>query len=441
MSIERQYRTFTANDSLAFLIFPNSKPICLGTLTTISWSLLREKQQVTTIGRVNVAGFTRGIRIVAGTMIFTMLNQHWVNDLIEQVPELQQYEKIKADEFPICDLMIVCANEYGASVTGYIYGIDLTDESGVISVQDLFIENTCKFLARDIDMFCEFDYNTGKFIDNNYAISQSLSYNDNDYFYNEVVYSDNHSHIEQNEVKRSTSTNNSVSTQSTLQNKLLAMGYEVDENMIYGDKTTKAIAEFQSNNGLESTGIIDSKTLEYLYKEKYDLINTRKYKVPVYKEPSTNSNIIRYLNSYETFKDYEVVGDFIQISNGYVLKNDLIIKEPFMYSTNTSDIIESSFDDLLNGDINYKFNNFITDVSFKVSAISYYTNNKQCFSTMIYCNKEDHDIEISLSELPQSYVYNPVYEELPNKIEFIITPIGYSPYKKIINIVKEEETV
>ena len=90
MSIERQYRTFTANDSLAFLIFPNSKPICLGTLTTISWSLLREKQQVTTIGRVNVAGFTRGIRIVAGTMIFTMLNQHWVNDLIEQVPELQQ---------------------------------------------------------------------------------------------------------------------------------------------------------------------------------------------------------------------------------------------------------------------------------------------------------------------------------------------------------------
>ena len=438
MSIERQYRTFTANDTLAFLIFPNSKPICLGTLTTISWSLLREKQQVTTIGRVNVAGFTRGIRIVAGTMIFTMINQHWANDLIDQVPSLQKYEKIKADEFPICDLMLVCANEYGASVTGYIYGIDLTDESGVISVQDLFVENTCKFLARDIDMFGEFNYNTGKFFDSNYAISQSLSYDDNAYFYNSVVNSNKLVDTDIANIKEVTvpnNTYNTTNTKSVLQSKLLALGYDVDESGVYDEKTEKAVATFQLARGLKGTGILDAKTLAYLYEEKYVLINTRKYKVPVYKEPDTSSNIIRYLNSYETFKDYEIEGEFIKIYDGYVLKDNLIIKEPFKNTTETDNKIDMYLDDLINTDISFLFTDFVTDVSFKVSAISYYSNNKQCFSTMLYAKKDSEDFEISLNELQQCYVYNPLYKEFPKKIEFIVTPIGYSSYKKIINII------
>ena len=51
---------------------------------------------------------------------------------------------------------------------------------------------------------------------------------------------------------------------------------------------------------------------------------------------------------------------------------------------------------------------------------------------MIYFDKGNYEASIGIKQLPQSYVYNPKIEELPNKIEFIVTPIGYTPYKKII---------
>lgn len=434
MAIERQYRTFTANDTLAFLLFPNAKPICLGTLTTLSWSLLREKEQVSVIGRINVAGFTRGLRVIAGTMIFTMINQHWVNDLVSQIPSLQQYKKLKADELPIFDIMLVCANESGASVTGFIYGVDLTDESGVISVQDLFIENTCKFLARDIDTFDEYDYNTGKFIDGGYAISQSLSYDENKIYFNAVDNSDkSESDIKILDYTKENvdALNNAIKAKAEKNVKANQTAQSAKKSV--KAKSVKAMRMMSLKSNIESTGNVNIKDINSVYEQKYDLINNRKYKVPVYEKKDTSSSIVRYLNSYETFSNYKVDDDFIVIDDGYVLKSDLIIKEPFVYSTQSKKIIDTTYDNLFNENVSFEFSNFLTSVSFKVSAISYYSNNKkQCFIKMIYFDKGNYEASIGIKQLPQSYVYNPKIEELPNKIEFIVTPIGYTPYKKII---------
>ncbi|MBQ1769671.1 MAG: hypothetical protein IIZ99_03090 [Turicibacter sp.] len=147
------YRSFSGTDALVFIILPQTEPILLGSLSTISYSMYRDKKPVSVIGKVNVGGFTRGTRIYAGTMIFTLLNQHWVNEVKENVGWLNLINRLKTDELPLFDLMIVCANEYGAAMQMFIYGVDLTEEGQVLSIEDLFIENTFNFVARDVSNF------------------------------------------------------------------------------------------------------------------------------------------------------------------------------------------------------------------------------------------------------------------------------------------------
>lgn len=155
VSISSFYKSFSGTDTLVFILMPGSNPVVLGSLTTISYSMYRNKKPVLNLGRTNINGVTRGSRIYAGTMVFTLINQHWLNDLKEQetLKWLNEYDEIKADELPLFDLMIVCANEYGHYVSMFIYGVDLTDEAQVISIEDLFTENTFSFVARDISNF------------------------------------------------------------------------------------------------------------------------------------------------------------------------------------------------------------------------------------------------------------------------------------------------
>lgn len=151
--ISKFYRSFSGTDTLAFILLPGSKPVVLGALTTISYSMFRNKKPVINIGRTNINGVTRGSRIFAGTMIFTVINQHWLREVQTELPWLANIKELKVDELPLFDVMIVSANEYGSSVSMYIYGIDFTDEAQTISVEDLFTENTFSFVARDISTF------------------------------------------------------------------------------------------------------------------------------------------------------------------------------------------------------------------------------------------------------------------------------------------------
>ena len=151
------YKSFSGTDTLVFILLPGSQPVVLGSITTVSYSLYRTKQPVINLGRTNINGVTRGSRIYAGTMIFTLINQHWLNELMDEQSQnsnwLAQYKELKADELPLFDLMIVSANEYGSYVSMFIHGVDVIDEGQVISVEDLFTENTLSFVARDIQTF------------------------------------------------------------------------------------------------------------------------------------------------------------------------------------------------------------------------------------------------------------------------------------------------
>lgn len=147
--------TFSGSDTLAFIILPATPPILLGSLTTFSYSSYRAKKPVNTLGTVLNRGVAKGSRIIAGTFVFTLINQHWVNDLIDEVPWLRDTCEgvVYSDELPVFDVMIISANEYGSHVSMRIQGINLTDEAGTLSINDAYSENTFSFIAREISTF------------------------------------------------------------------------------------------------------------------------------------------------------------------------------------------------------------------------------------------------------------------------------------------------
>lgn len=150
-TISNRYATFSGSDTLAFMLFPGAKPILMGQISTVSYSTFRDKKPVNLINRINVAGFTNGNRVCAGTMVFTLINKHWVNDVRTRVEWLNDYLFIKPDELPPFDVMLISGNELGHTCVMKMYGVRLLDDAQVNSVEDLFTENQSGFICADID--------------------------------------------------------------------------------------------------------------------------------------------------------------------------------------------------------------------------------------------------------------------------------------------------
>lgn len=261
--LNKYYRSFSGTDALVFAILPNSSPVVLGTLSTVSYSMYRDKKPVPVIGQINVGGFTRGTRIYAGTMIFTMINQHWLNELTADLPWIKYSGVDKVDELPLFDLMIVCANEYGATMQMMIYGVDLTEEGQVLSVENLFTENTFSFVARDVVNF------TNELTEKNNSITSStwtpgvkrgrIGYTLPSSRSAELDLTQNHTFmssrmVESEEVK-------------SIQERLNIVGqtehrslYPLEITGRYDEPTCDAVLRFQSRAGLPMTGEMDDET-------------------------------------------------------------------------------------------------------------------------------------------------------------------------------------
>lgn len=147
------YVSFSGADALALFLFPGAAPVLVGSLRALSYSILRPKHPVYTLGRHHVTGFAYGHRVVGGTLIFNaLLDRHWLRRVQEQVPYLQKAGPIMADELPPFTILVVVANEYSSAGSFQIHGVRLVDESQVTAVEDLFTENTVTFQAQSIDL-------------------------------------------------------------------------------------------------------------------------------------------------------------------------------------------------------------------------------------------------------------------------------------------------
>ena len=389
--ISNYYKSFSGTDTLVFILMPGSNPVVLGSITTVSYSAYRTKQPVINLGRTNINGITRGSRIFAGTMIFTLINQHWLNELLEtdNLKWLAQYQELKADELPLFDLMVVSANEYGSYVSMFLYGVDITDEGQVVSVEDLFTENTLSFVARDIETF-----KAGNTIGPNKVFHSSNKSSINKirlagfYITNEDEFNERVSKLDSNDYtlsleraylnKKKEQTAN-IENKRKLKNHIRDLQYNptnlmvgddvgyVQErlkawnfydwlNYMYDSNTEQAVKKFQSAQNLMITGIVDSKTYLALTKDPNEktmitgiVINESGSRVYTY--PNVYSNVVdikpynTILEIYDkipekTFVDkttnetlYESGHEFYKIEQGYVNVNDI-----FSYEYSNKDI-------------------------------------------------------------------------------------------------------
>lgn len=337
--VSKYYKSFAGTDTIAFLMFPGAKPVTLGSLTTISYSMFRNKVPVINIGRTNINGITRGSRIYAGTMVFTLINKHWVRELQQEVEYLKDLHTIKVDELPLFDVMIVAGNEYGSAVSMFIYGIDFTDEAQTISVEDLFTENVFKFVAREVSVFdnyivtesdkkANYYLTDSKVLKNYYVTEAPIPTRENK---NErtvkplnrnLYYVSNGQKMMGEDVARVQQLLNLANPKNNL-----AITYKFDRKM------DDAVRDFQITKGLIVNGVVDNnvytKLLQYTRegssREFLQVIN--KSGAYVYASPDTSANITQilpYLAQVEIFGSVtEKAEQFYKTENGYVSKYDV----------------------------------------------------------------------------------------------------------------------
>ena len=141
-----------------------SSTVVLATLQTISVQSHREKVPVRAFGSSHVKGYTRGGRQIAGTMIFTLFNEHALAQLMRSIGPNSGYKygegqklaensvsSFLADQLPPLDITIVFANEYGSLSRAALYGVEFMSDSFALSVEDLLTEEVINFVARDMD--------------------------------------------------------------------------------------------------------------------------------------------------------------------------------------------------------------------------------------------------------------------------------------------------
>ncbi len=131
----------------------------LANLQTLSIQTHREKYPVRSMGTSYVKGYTRGPRTIAGSMIFTVFNEHALASLIRAMSskgsiygEDNQISTLIADQLPPIDLTIVFANEYGSLSQMGIYGVEFVNDGMTLSIEDLLTESVVNFVARDVDV-------------------------------------------------------------------------------------------------------------------------------------------------------------------------------------------------------------------------------------------------------------------------------------------------
>lgn len=379
--ISDYYKSFSGTDTLVFILMPGSNPVVLGSITTVSYSAYRTKQPVINLGRTNINGVTRGARIFAGTMIFTLINQHWLNELVEneRLGWLANYQDLKSDELPLFDLMIVSANEYGSYVSMFIYGVDTTDEGQVISVEDLFTENTLSFVARDIQTFkagsvsdnTKVNHTSDKktinqvrlsnfYIDSEEEFEERLQNRDSEeyikYLENKFIERQNQQQVILNEKQQLKTFYRELQYDPInlmvgddvgyIQERLRKWNFFEWLSYIFDKDSEDATKKFQSSHGLNVTGVVDSKTYLALSKDpdgdsSISGIVINESGARVYAYPNLYSSIVDTLPyntmlplvdkiTEKTFYDptadetlYESGHNFYQIEQGYVNTNDI----------------------------------------------------------------------------------------------------------------------
>lgn len=137
----------------------DKRTVVLGTLQTLSISSFRDRNAIRSLGTSYVKGYTNGPRTIAGSMIFTLFEEHPLVKLtraLSSLPETNPYYEnltsVLPDQLPPIDISIVFANEYGTLSRQTIYGVQFVSDAATYSIENLLTEQVMQFVCRDVDI-------------------------------------------------------------------------------------------------------------------------------------------------------------------------------------------------------------------------------------------------------------------------------------------------
>jgi len=148
--------TYSGSDITVIATLPqiigqsDSKSVTLGSLSTISYSSFREKFAVRSLGESFVRSYTRGARTIAGSMVFTMFYKFELDQLVQQVNIYEGETVALLDQLPPFDVILLFENEYGNKSIMRIYDVEFNTEGQVHSIDDLIVNKTLNFYAKDL---------------------------------------------------------------------------------------------------------------------------------------------------------------------------------------------------------------------------------------------------------------------------------------------------
>lgn len=127
------------------------KVYTLGSLQTLSISTHQEKRAVRVIGSMNALDYTMGQRTIGGSLVFAVFDKHFASEMFADLERYTGKTFFLPDELPALDLTITFANEYGRTSRMAVYGVRIINEGQVMSVNDLYTENTYQFVANALE--------------------------------------------------------------------------------------------------------------------------------------------------------------------------------------------------------------------------------------------------------------------------------------------------
>lgn len=153
----RANNSFSGCDMRAIVHSDGQSPVTFGNLSTLTYSIHRERFPVRGCGSTYPRGFTAGPRTLAGTMVFTIFDRYALWNVAQSKAKLdvglgERGYSLLGDQMAPFDVSCVFVNEYGHQAQLNIYGIRLVDESQTMSINDIFTESVHSYVAEDIDV-------------------------------------------------------------------------------------------------------------------------------------------------------------------------------------------------------------------------------------------------------------------------------------------------
>lgn len=157
--------SINATDLTAVIALPTGQILELATLSMVSLSTHRDGFPVTSLGNVGPRGFTRGHRLAAGTLVFSVFERSAFTKLMNPLEAPKGYtstasrEKrteiksafynMHADELPPFDIHMIYTTPEGLQCYEALLGVIIVDQGSVRSMDLIQIQESYAYMATD----------------------------------------------------------------------------------------------------------------------------------------------------------------------------------------------------------------------------------------------------------------------------------------------------